>query len=907
MRYILFFLLLATLLNAQYLRTIRIGTYPDEAAAKKALEKLQKYVQNNKEIVKLQQKWDFRFKERQSGKYYITLAEPFRSRPVLQKVLDNLRLAYPDIYVTRLKSAPAFSPQAKKELPAIKEIPKRVEVQKQPKKALLSNEQSEVKIVEETKEIKEPEVSKADSTVTEAAVVKEEPVAKEEPIVNEKPSVDDVTEESDDLSKDLFANDEQNDQSQSNILETLVIAVALLLMVVALYLFYIYRRTKKNLENENMKKMMLQEKLEQVNEKLRNKDKIFSHTSHELRNPMTAIIGLSHLLLEEHMSRKQTEYVQKIEGSAKYLLEIINDILDISKMEAGALKIEKREFNLNYVIKHVVNIISVSARENGTRIELDIDHSVPPFIVGDSLRLTQILINLLSNAVKFTKNGVVTLGIKKIAQSADTLTLEFIVKDNGIGMTQKQLKNIFNSYVQGNSSIAREFGGSGLGLSIVKYLVDLMHGDIHVESKKHDGTTFVVQIRFLTYKAKEKRFYRLSSEEYLHKKVLIVEKSQHNIDKLKKAFSYFNYTIHSIPSFKESILDEEIKYDLIVINKELVDAKLINIIQEIKTKDKTKFILFSDSVLDLDKDLLEQLDIDEHLSRPFTQQDLLDLLENVCTTGSRKDAKSRKSVPKKEKLKSLGKKRILIAEDNKLNYKVLSGILADTEIELSFVSNGEDALKTLQRKHEKYDLIILDINMPKLNGYETAMEIRKMDLYEETPILALSADVMKDTIDKCYEVGMQGHIPKPIIVDDFYEKLYKTLLHSEVAHSLVVKKDQPKLPNFTELTVEDGLKHVEQDVRFYKSLLHDFQVLYVDSADRLEELLERNQLKAAREKAMDIKDAAFNIGAFHLCEEAATMQYAFEKGNRGNYNEVLYRYREALKALLKEIRRYLES
>ena len=869
MRYILLLLLTVTLLGAEYLRTIRIGTFPDEDSAKKALKKLEELAEKNSEIAALQKEWDFEFKERKSGNYYITLAEPFRDREVLQTVLDNLRIHYPDIYVTRLKSysQPAIK-QEKERLPDEEKINNNA--------AVTAGQQTQTLPI---KEKPQEAAKKSMQNKTSAA---------------ELPRVSEV----------------KKDTPKEELSTTYLVMTALgLLLMVTFFALVMMQRYKKRLEDKQLEVMMLQEKLDQSEQKLKNKDKIFSHTSHELRNPMGAIIGLAHLLLEESMPQKQKDYVKKIEGSAKYLLDIVNDILDISKMEAGALKIENREFNLNHVLRHVINIISVGARENGTKVELDIASNVPPYIVGDSLRLTQILVNLLSNAVKFTKNGIVILAIRKTTQNANTLTLEFSIKDNGIGMTPSQLKHIFNSYAQASESTAREYGGTGLGLSIVKYLVDIMKGDIHVESKKHHGTTFVLHLKFHTYKEKEKRFYRLPSKEYLNRRILIVDKSQSNIKKLTSAFSYFNYIVHTIPTFHETVLDANIRFDIVVVNKALIDEYVLNIVHTMKKEDKTKFILFSDSAYELDKKLLEKLDVDEHLSRPFTQEDVLELLKKICTVSkpSQEDKRKEQADSPKEKLKGLGKRNILVAEDNRLNHKVLQGILFGTGFEITFVEDGEEALAKLQDERVTYDLILLDINMPKLNGYETAMEARKIPKYKETPILALTADVMQDAINKCYEAGMQGHISKPIIINNFYEKLYRLLSNT----TAIVLKDEKKGSRkkaskaLQEISTVTGLEQAHNDESLYKSLLQDFESMYLHSASELEDLIKRGEFKQAHNKALDIKETALHIGAYKLYESIAALQYEIEKAQQSSALEMLRFYRESLSTLLKEIKAYL--
>jgi CheY-like chemotaxis protein len=269
------------------------------------------------------------------------------------------------------------------------------------------------------------------------------------------------------------------------------------------------------------------------------------------------------------------------------------------------------------------------------------------------------------------------------------------------------------------------------------------------------------------------------------------------------------------------------------------------------------------------------------------------------------DNRSRKKKIK-EKLKELNGKKILIAEDNELNHKVISGLLSHTDIELTFVKNGREAIELLN-SGIRFDMILMDINMPILGGYEATEQIRQNQKYNQIPIIALSADVTDVAIKKAISSGMQGHISKPIMVDTFYKKIFDTLKrplkHKE---NKAIDKKQRATSEFEELSISIGLDRCDNDEKFYKLILQDFKKMYANSAQELKKLCEEMRFKEARHMAMDIKDVALNIGAYNLCESAATMEYEFEKASRSNWQELIRLYHQNITKLFQDIDRYLD-
>jgi len=875
LRYFLFFTIFifsSTLLNAEYLRSIRLGSFPTLETAQNSLVEVEEFLSQYSHILELKEQKSFVFKARASGSYYITLVEPFRDRKVLQEVLDTLRLAYPDIYVTKLKKLPkeqktldiSVTAEEKDEISKI--FPERRE------------EKSMVKVVEE----KIPDT-----------------------IVNNQANIETEFETSS-VAKNL--NKTVVEQSSPNeVLPKYIFLIGLLLSIVIIVLVKYLLKYKKINEVYSNKLLIQSEKLEQALSDNGTKDKLLSHVSHELRTPMTAIMGLTHLVLESDLNTLQKDYIHKIENSSEHLLNLINDILDVSKIKAGELKIEKKEFNINDILEYVLNVSATKAKKNSVRLGLDVSHDVPAKIIGDSLRLGQVLINLIGNAVKFTHEGEVTLSVKKVSDFLDGIKLEFSISDTGIGMTEEQVGNIFHSYYQADDSTSRKFGGTGLGLSISKELVELMDGEIHVSSKKDVGTTFSFTVSLTLKDPENKRHYRIPSSSMLGKRILIVDSSNKNVISLVSSLGYFNYITHAIPSFEDAVLDDTIHFDIVIINQYNLTPLAIKNIEIMKKVKGMKLVVLSELYNVIDTKLIKNSKVDAFIQLPATQQSILNMIVDLYVKKNL-DKRSHKTTLK-DKLKAMAKKKILVAEDNDVNQKVILGLLLGTGIELTFVDDGQEALDIV-RKDVHFDLILMDISMPNMNGYEATAEIRKSSKYNTIPILALTGDVRDEAINKAIVSGMQGHIGKPIILDIFYKKILDTLQVSsfhikdnEINSTGKMKNDD----GYNELSLSVGLARCNGDTEFYRSILMDFKTMYSHSSTRLKSLCLDSKFREARRLAMDIKDVALNIGAYNLCESAATMEYEFEKGSRSNYIEFISSYESVLVKLFKEVDHYLKQ
>jgi signal transduction histidine kinase/DNA-binding response OmpR family regulator len=872
-------------LDASYLRTIRVGSFLSEGEAKEALVSLEEFMVAQENVVKLQKEHRFEYRYRKSGDYYITLVEPLTQREVLQEVLDTLRKNYPDVYVTKLSLD-----EEKKYLAETAKSIKTEKTVKNEKPVVVQNEtlktQEQLENIIEKKKV---EHMPADAV--------EENISEDTKNVSAKEV---LFEHSDAAQEDL----NPSFWTSEYILEILFI-VSFLINILFFRFLFVYKR---ELESFTTQEMIYEAKIDKHKLEIQNKEKLIYQVSHELRTPMTAIMGLSHIILNTELNKSQRDNLKRIESSAEYLLSILNDILDMSKIQAGELRLENLEFNINGVLDNAFNTIALDAKNKKIDISMNIDKNVPSHIIGDSLRLRQILINLLGNGVKFTKKGGVSLKIKKVSESFNSVKLEFIVSDTGIGMTSSQIENLFKSFTQADISISREYGGTGLGLAISKQLIDMMHGDIRVESKKDSGTSFIFSLTFSIKDANNKRQYRLPSANLMKKRVLLIEPENDRAISIKNMLAYFHYNTHIIPSFEKSVMDTSIVFDIVIINELSLNRYAVDKIEELRKKHNAKTVLLTELHSEMNNSLIKDIEIDSYLQRPFNQQSMLNMIVDLYEIKNL-DALSKKAMDK-DILKLVSGKKILVAEDNKINQKVIAGLLLDTGIELFFVDNGQEAVEFL-KQDSLIDLILMDINMPIMNGHEASKEIRKNIQYNTIPIIALTADVMEKAIQDAMLSGMQGHISKPIIVDIFYKKLFDVLSQDLKKNKAVDAKSVSFMPEskneFEELSISVGLERCNNDKDFYKSLLEEFKKMYKNSPELLNLMYVDGNFQEARRIAMDIKDVALNIGAYNLCESAAALEYEFEKGARGNGDKLIDFYADNLAKLFKDIDKYIEK
>lgn len=627
------------------------------------------------------------------------------------------------------------------------------------------------------------------------------------------------------------------------------------------------------------------------------KDEFLAKMSHEIRTPMHAIMGFGHLLQETRLTIRQSEYLDKIRSSADLLLNIINDILDFSKIEAGELNIEKVEFNINTILDNVSNLMHVKMYEKDIEFMYDIDNHVPSKMVGDPLRIEQVLTNLLGNAVKFTKEGEIAVKVKRIFDDTDDIIIEFAVSDTGIGLTSEQIDKLFTSYKQASTSTTREYGGTGLGLAISKQLVELMGGEIYVTSDYGHGSVFTFTIRAGSQKVVDKRQYRLPSKSLVNSDVLIVDKYLKSANALKQMLTYYHFKSDIVHAENEALyVLEDNKYDMIFIASEFAAIDRKHSVQKYKALSDAKIILIESSQELISTFMNKQLPVDGILYKPFTQQDLIDMFYEVYSDLQEKTHR----VYTREDLTMLKGSKILLAEDNQINQKIIFGLFEGSGIDITVAWNGQEAIDQLEQD-PSFDLVLMDINMPVMGGYEASERILKHDGLRHIPIIALTANALNADVQKIKEAGMRMSLSKPLDVEKLYETLFEYIQPKAQPEGAAsegepgdIRDELKSMFKLSNLNARDGLEMAKGDIDLYRGVLSEFSKLYYDSVSKFERFIDERKWQEARKLAHAIYELSETIGAYSLAEILKSFQEELSKEEEGEYTPLLQEYNKEL-------------
>lgn len=539
--------------------------------------------------------------------------------------------------------------------------------------------------------------------------------------------------------------------------------------------FDVFKRTL--IEKDNAK-LMLEESIKKAEKANQSKGDFLANMSHEIRTPLNAIIGINNLMLKTDLDEKQEKYLNNSNIAAQNLLSIINDILNYSKIEAGKLQLEKIGFNVDNILNEVKTVTGYKAEEKKLKFLIDKADDIPENLIGDPLRITQILLNLVNNAIKFTEIGSITIKVDIIEKFREKLVLQFMVKDTGIGLTKDEQKKLFRAFTQVDSSTSRKYGGTGLGLSISRQLCKLMGGEIKVESKINYGSSFSFTVVVgLTDKIDNiQKSFKVDSQ--YKQNVLIVDDDDIQREILTNYLTDFNMNSDSVPSGEEAIkiiednLINNKNYDLI-----LMDWKMDGItgleawrqIKKLKFKGKLPEIIMVTGHWQKGLSILAQKEgINDILTKPIQQSVLFDSI-NSCT---KKNIKEVKPIKDEIEISNVNDYKILLVDDNHINLDVARDSLEHERFNVETANSGKEALEILDRG-KRYNVILLDLQMPDMDGYETAKHIRENIKYNHIPIIALSADAMTGTRDKVLKAGMDDYVTKPIDMDQLLNVLQR--------------------------------------------------------------------------------------------------------------------------------------
>ncbi len=509
------------------------------------------------------------------------------------------------------------------------------------------------------------------------------------------------------------------------------------------------------------------------------KSEFLANMSHEIRTPMNGIIGATELLSKTRLTKEQTNVISIIGRSCDNLLNIINDILDFSKIEAGKMKIEAYPFNLRSTVDYLMDQMSFKALEKGIEILNDVEDTIPPVLIGDESRLIQVLVNLMGNAVKFTSEGEVVLKVEIERQESTDLTLHFSVEDSGIGIPKNKLEKIFESFTQADGSTTRKFGGTGLGTSISKMLVELMGGKIWVDSPnpnfmwstENPGSVFHFTLPLVI--DKDQKPYEINTEQFAKINSLIIDNHKTNLLLLKKTLNNWSIKSETVSDEKTALSTLKVRNDfnLIIIDSHVFSKADDNFLKSIRElQSNVKIILFSSE--NRWKQAKESKGVDHVLQKPIKHVQLLNTIENLFLS----DIESGTGEYAKElDVKALVKdKNILLVEDNIINQKIAEKMLSRIGIEIDIAKNGAEAVEMITGEDAKlYHLVFMDVQMPVLNGLDATIQLREKQV--EIPIIAMTANALKGDREVCINAGMNDYIGKPVKMDDLENVLKKWL------------------------------------------------------------------------------------------------------------------------------------
>jgi CheY-like chemotaxis protein/HPt (histidine-containing phosphotransfer) domain-containing protein/two-component sensor histidine kinase len=626
--------------------------------------------------------------------------------------------------------------------------------------------------------------------------------------------------------------------------------------------------------------------------------------SHEIRTPLNAITGLSYLILNSEMTHSQRAHMERIKFASETMLSIINDILDFSKLEAGKVDIEHEPFELDEVIRNVINIVGHRVADKNLNLTLIKNPDIPNCFYGDKVRLGQILLNLMVNAIKFTEEGDVVLEMDLYGYERDQYQLEFKISDTGIGMSAEHLEKLFDPFTQEDASITRRFGGTGLGLSIVKNLVELMDGTIDVQSTPGEGTLFTVLIK-LQLDVENERKAKAGFEYIKDIKTLILNKNMSSLSTMVeylKSFSINPEFTSSEVQFTNIIRNNEKKflkpYDLVIIFDDSTMEDCEQFFEQIKAEvsmEQLPKVLF---IYKYDKDGMEKtMQSNQYaMYEPYLPSMLYNAISNLF--------KNKLMASQTEQTERSGQAQaqtfsgnILIVEDNETNVLIASELLKSLGFSTDSALNGQLAVQRFE-SGAKYDLVLMDLHMPVMNGYDASKYIREQS---PVPIIAMTADAIEGVREKCAAAGMNDFISKPFDPEKFMVKVKGYFSADDVQEKppLVIQDHDAPDPKLFDKAL--GLKLMGGNENLYNQVLMAFAEENTSTLDKIKNCLSENDYASAADLFHKVKSSAGSIGSESVRILAGTLQNLCNEEDSDGIQEGMRRFEPALSRLLEMI------
>ncbi|MBF0187786.1 MAG: transporter substrate-binding domain-containing protein [Magnetococcales bacterium] len=641
------------------------------------------------------------------------------------------------------------------------------------------------------------------------------------------------------------------------------------------------------------------------------KSNFLANMSHEIRTPLNAIINLTHLVLETELESRQQDYLVKVETAGSALLGLINDILDVSKIEADGLELESAPFNFELVLENLANIINIRADQKQIEIHYNIDPSIPRSLIGDALRLQQVLINLMTNAIKFTHEGTIRLSAELVSVQAEKVEIAFAVKDEGIGIPEETLSQLFTPFTQADTSTTRKYGGTGLGLTICRRLVEMMEGAITVESRVGDGSTFSFNA-VLELNREERRQKIMAPYGMRGLPVLLVDDSPLSLEVMSRICRGLDLEVTTARSAAEAeqlmtqALESGTPFRIVILDWYMPDVDGIELSKRLRTMVGVQplgLVLLTAHHVEKLSELRSGTSLDAFLFKPVTPSLLLETVINVVDFHDPRGVAHRPSRQGAGGEKTALQGRILLVEDNEINREIAVELLKRQGLTVVEAEHGGIALELIESQGiDAFDLVLMDIQMPEMDGLEACRRIRLREDGDKIPIIAMTAHAMAGDREKSLDAGMNDHIAKPVVPRELYASLGQWLEPSEGSVDAITLQQQTpqelqSTPNASDslpgtaidhtvdsgasfTTAEDagliewsrGLRTVGGDMALYERILGKFIQNQEESIQQMDAALETGDLETMVRNAHTVKGVSATIGAITLSEQAARLE-----------------------------------